>query len=401
MDPIGKLPGGIIGTTICLILLLAAALPIMNAMISTVDKETTGPGQVTESGTNDYGEPYFSYMPAPKGTHSYVWSMTRSQDVISSIYYEDNVIKGQQSGIDDFTVIVSGQEPGRLHFTDGLLYIDTVSQSLVYSDLTGFDMTYWFDNSVANAMVLRVGTSQYIEGSLVFSHFTFTGPEFIFAQTLTGMTPTHGWVSGDPDSVMGDSVPTDRAFKVDASTNLAERIVIEMRGTADDQRRFMLDNGYVLDLDDKETPIKSASKSDNIPGAALKTSRALVSTAIMVWKGGIRDVLAGQDVSSEYTATWGEFQAPRDLEVPMLESVSLAGSPVAGWFIPMEWEHTGTGIVTVKTMIYSVLSVVPLILVVALFILVARWMRPESGAPETDALLGGSRPKYDGWRDRR
>lgn len=408
MDHTGKLPGGIIGVTICLILLLAAAFPIMGAMIDLVPRETTGPGQVTESGTNDASEPYYAYIPAPTGSHSYAWSFTYSQNAVRTLYYEDEHLKGQGGPIPTYTAIVSGStaaDSGMVYFDGTDLYVDSGTQSLVYSDLSGFDMSLVYDNT-ERQIVLRVGISQYYDGGVRFTHFTYVGVGYIFVQTVEGMTATHGYVSGSPEAIMGDTAAEGSAFKTDATAGGDDigRIAIDMSpAAATDQRVFLLDNGMVLDLDDKENPVKaiSRSESERIAGPVLKTSRALTVTTIRVDSTGATDVFAVQDVSSEYVATWGEYQAPRDLEVPMLETVSLAGSPVAGWFIPMEWEHTGTGTVTVKTMIYTVLSVIPLILVVALFILVVRWMQAESGVKETDALLGGGRPKYDGWRDRR
>lgn len=408
MDHTGKLPGGIIGVTICIILLMAAALPILNAMIDTVDKETTGPGQVTESGTNDIEltAPTFNYVDLSKITGvPPLWVIKKASTGYTLEYSIDQEQLGSSSA-DSFECIIptdTEQYSGRIVADSAFITIEAQGTVYTYpSPNQGDNISVTFMND-GTRWIAYCETSFVDAGGTHILSYRYPGVSFFFVQHCDGMpAATHGYVSGNPESVMGDSLPNDRIFKLDAQASLSERLMIDVRDViGSDQRRFMLDTGDVLDLDDTDSRIKTASKSETIPGSALKTSRSTVSTAIMLWDGGATNLMAAEDVSSEYTAAWGEFQAPRDLEVPMLETVSHSGSLVTGWYIPIEWTHTGTGTVTVKTMIYSVLSVIPLILVVALFILVVRWMQAESGVKETDALLGGGRPKYDGWRDRR
>lgn len=404
LDPIGKLPGGIIGTTICLILLLAAALPIMNAMISTVDKETTGPGQVTESGTNavDADVPTFNYIVPSSMPLQWYISLTSSGWEVT--YRENNADKGVTS-VDSYEAVISSSEAtysGRLVADGSAVTLEALNGVYVFDTiLQGTSITISVSPG-SDGVTTYVGMSVADSGGTHIYDYILRDTRILFVQHCSGMpAATHGFVTGDPEAVMGDAAPQDRVIKLDVATAM-RKTVINMREVMESgSRQVLLDNGLMLDLDSKgalvTAPASTLAKTASPP---LKVSETGL-VAVMVHGSTAYDLTNATDVSADFAETWGTYEAPRDLDVPMLEQVSRLGYSLEGWYIPIEWTHTGTGTVTVKTMIYSVVSVVPLILVVALFILVARWMRPESGVKETDALLGGGRPKYDGWRDRR
>mgnify|MGYP003312405445 CR=1 FL=1 len=81
MDSTGKLAPGIVGITVCMILVVAVALPVMGAMIGLVDRGELGPGEVTESGANafDASSPTYNYVAPPaSGSAGYVWNIKKA-----------------------------------------------------------------------------------------------------------------------------------------------------------------------------------------------------------------------------------------------------------------------------------------------------------------------------------
>lgn len=404
MEPTGKLSGGIIGTTVCLILVMAAALPIMAAMISTVDQGELGPGEVTESGANafDPSYPTFNYVEAARST-TYGWAIVKTASGFDVRYGTSGGASGSSS-VDSYMMIIPGtaaSESGRV----------TASSDTVIIELGGILHSYALDvgSSVNIAFQYAVPFSYYVvtvdatvvdSGGTHIYPYQFDDVPFVFAQHVDGMpAATHGYVSGAPSAVIGDGVADSKAFKLDVDTGNTKMAIDMTDAIGLDQRVFLLDNGMMLDMDDREEPVKAVTRAD-IGGPVLTTSRAAAYTAIMVQQSGVTDLGASADVTAQYSVAWGEYQAPNDLEAPLLVSVSKGGSPLTGWYVPTEWEFTGQGTVMKQSLIYSVLSMIPLILVVALFILVVRWMQAGTGREETQALLGRG-PGNDGWRDRR
>ena len=401
-----KLSGGIIGTTVCLILLMAVALPITGAMIATVDEGELGPGQVTESGSNafDSSLPMFNYVAPPEKSSNFGWAIVKASSGWNVRYGGPGGASGSSS-TDSYTMIVSASsaaESGRITASSDTVTIELGGISHVYSLITGDSVNVglmWAPPF--SAYVLTADATIVDSGGTHIYPYQFDGVSFVFAQHVEGMpAATHGFVSGSPSAVIGDGIADSKAFKLDVATGNS-RLAIDMTDAIGfDQRVFLLDNGTVLDLDDAEQPVKALPRGE-IGGPVLKTSRAVSYTAVMVQRSSVTDLGAAADATSQYSVSWGEYQAPNDLEVPLLESVSKGGSTLSGWYVPVEWQFTGMGTVMKESMIHTVLSIVPLILVVALVILVARWMQAESGSSETDALLGGGRLPNDGWRDRR
>lgn len=408
MDSTGKLAPGIAGITVCMILVVAVALPVMGAMIGLVDRGELGPGEVTESGANafDASSPTYNYVAPPARSTTYGWAIVKTASGFDVRYGMSGGASGSSS-VDSYTMIIPGtaaSESGRV----------TASSDTVIIELGGVLHTYALDvgSSVNIAFQYAVPFSYYlvnVDATIVDSGGTHIYPyqfddvPFVFAQHVDGMpAATHGYVSGAPSAVIGDGIADSKAFKLDVATGNS-KIAIDMTDAIGlDQRVFLLDNGMILDMDDREEPVKASSRAD-IGGPVLKTSRAASYTAIMVQQSGVTDLGAASDATAQYAVSWGEHQAPHDLEAPLLESVSKGGSSLTGWYVPIGWTYTGQGTVLKESTIYTVVSILPAILVVALFILVARWAMAEKGDAETGAFLGRDRPSrhYDGWRDRR
>lgn len=409
MDSTGKLAPGIVGITVCLILVAAVALPVMGAMIGLVDKGETGPGTVTESGANafDPSYPTFNYVEAPSRAAGCGWAIVKLSDGWEARFIQNGGTVGSSS-VDSYTMIVpaaSATDTGRITVSSGTVTIELEGIAHAYPDFaTGSSVNIGFAWSEPfSKYIVMVDVSVADSGGTHIYPYLFDDVPFVFTQHVDGMpAATHGYVSGAPGSVMGDGAADSKAFKIDVPAGNSKTVVDMSAAVGLDQRVFMLDDGMLLDLDDREEPVKASSRSD-VGGPILKTSRAAAYTAIMVQQTGVYDMGAASDVTSQYAVSWGEFQAPNDLEAPLLETVSKGGSSLTGWYVPTSWTYTGEGTVLKASTIYTVVSILPALLVVALFILVARWAMAEKGDGETRAFLGGDRPSrhYDGWRDRR
>lgn len=407
MDSTGKLAPGIVGITVCLILVVAVALPVMGSMIGLVDKGELGPGEVTESGANafDPSLPTFNYLEHPGLLGGYAWTISKTASGFD-VRYTQGTQSPATSSADSFTIIIPATtaiDSGRFTADSQGFRMELGSQSYDYPAGTVGDnvgVVYRHDQQGHYSVILSVAYSDS-GGTHIFDHYAPDVP-FLFVQHCDGMpAATHGYVSGAPSAVIGDGIADSKAFKIDVPAGNSKMAIDMTDAIGLGQRVFLLDNGMVLDLDDRDEPVKASARGD-VGGPVLKTSRAAATTAIMVQLSGVDDLGAAADVSSQYAVTWGEYQAPNDLEAPLLESVSKGGSALTGWYVPTEWTHTGEGTVLKQTTIYTVVSILPAILVVALFILVARWAMAEKGDGETRAFLGEGRSRhYDGWRDRR
>ena len=409
MDSTGKLAPGIVGVTVCMILVVAVALPVMGAMIGLVDRGETGPGTVTESGANafDPSYPTFNYVEAPSRGSAYGWAIVKLSAGWEARFIQNGGTVASSS-VDSYTMIVpaaSATDTGRITVSSGTVTIELEGIAHAYPEFaTGSSVNigfFWSEDFSEH--IVRAEVSVVDGGGTHIYPYLFDDVPFVFTQHVDGMpAATHGYVSGAPGSVMGDGPADSKAFKIDVPAGGSKTVIDMADAIGLDQRVFMLDDGMLLDLDDREEPVKAPSRED-VGGPVLKTSRAASYTAIMVQQSGVTDLGAASDVTSQYAVSWGEYQAPNDLEAPLLESVSKGGSPLTGWYVPISWTYTGDGTVLKESTIYTVLSILPAILVVALFILVARWAMAERGDAETGAFLGRDRPSrhYDGWRDRR
>lgn len=405
MDSTGKLAPGIVGVTVCMILVVAVALPVMGAMIGLVDQGELGPGEVTESGANafDPSYPTFNYVEAPSRTSAYGWAIVKLSEGWEVRYILHGGTVGSSS-VDSYTMIVpaaSATDTGRITASSDTVVIELegVSHSYALSPGSSINVSYMYA-APFSAYIVMVEASVVDSGGTHLYPYQFDGVPFVFTQHVDGMpAATHGYVSGSPSAVIGDGAADSKAFKIDVPAGNSKTVVDMTDAVGLDQRVFMLDDGRLLDLDDSEEPVKAPTRED-VGGPVLKTSRAAAYTAIMVQRSGVYDMGAAADVTTQYAVSWGEYQAPNDLEAPLLESVSKGGSPLTGWYVPISWTYTGDGTVLKESTIYTVLSILPAVLVVALFILVARWAMAERGDGETRAFLGKG-PGNDGWRDRR
>lgn len=406
MDATGKLAPGIVGIVVCLILVMAVALPVMNSMIATIADEESVPGPVTATGTNaaDMDDAYALLEPSSTAYNWVFTGITDSDDV--ALVYEIN--KQQKERIvnpSGFRLLVSsdGRTPGVVISLEG------TDLKVYYSGLVNVFTIPTNDSAYIDIAFKKVSGDPQLQIYRWFSAqdqewVTFTDVNWVFSKTyVTGggtwtLEPTHGFMSGNPGSFLGDG----SAFHFDTYGSRALAVDVTP-AIGLDQRVFMLDNGRILDLDDLENPIKESvsltkASSGEVGGPVLKATVTGASSAVEFSSSSATEVLSG--TASGYVGTWTEVAFEGGLDVPRLDSVESGGSAVSGWYVPLEWEYTGMGIVDREPIAKTVLSIVPLVLVVALFILVVRWMQAGVGRAETDAFLG-SRRRYDGWRDRR
>lgn len=313
MDATGKLAPGITGIVVCLILVMAVALPVMHAMIATIEVEEA-------SGTNELS---------------------------------------QTKGLTRFS------EPAEWHYSDGFVSMGG-GEALALEDWTMFtdSMIVQIIKDVAQNPVLRVfkGHSDFMmywEADISYD-----------GRTLT----VSGSGSGTESLTMSDDSPYVLADYVAAFGGMDYGFIDSIR------LNLVLGDGGVM-----VRPIVSSDLRD-----------AANVTGLLYYDGGFSVVDVG-DVDISRLSVSTDARVVDGLSVPEVVSVYDGDTPVRGWYAPLEWTYTEK---STAAMAKTVLSILPLVLVVALFILVVRWMQAGVGRSETEAFLGSSR-QYDGWRDKR
>lgn len=412
MDTTGKLIPGIVGIVVCLILLMAVALPIIGSMVSTIEDEESVPAQVTARGTNGASlDDAYALLEPSSDTYTWLVNGIEGTSDVGLTFTKNGHQYERFTNPEGFRLLIAGDHPNLIWLDDNVLYF--------YSGVMVryFTLPATADGSYVEVTYHKVSGDPQVEifaaiqGTSV-EIFTFAGVDYVFAKAYLGTNtstpgwqcyqPTHGLMSGDPDAYLGSGA----AFHIVGADERA--LAIDMTPALGlGQRVFLLDDGRVLDLDDREAPVKElaayreAKGAAEIPGPVLETSRAQTALAVAFSSEGSTSVLANTDAG--YTGTWTDVAFQDGLMVPFLDSVQSGGSDVSGWYVPLDWEYTGEGVVDRQPMVKAVLSVLPVILVVALLVLVVRWMQEDAGRPETDSFLGRGRARrpYDGWRDRR
>lgn len=407
MDATGKLAPGITGIVVCLILVMAVALPVMHAMIAAIPDEESVPGPVTASGTNgaSLDDAYALLEPSRTDYHWLITTITDTDDVVL-VFSNENGITEEVVDPSGFKILVSSSSTGRsilctLDGNDFRVYFSSIATVFTIPTNAVIYIDYEMESGVPHFKIHRFFTGADQE------RMDISDVDWVFAKTYEtqlgigrkwmGYEPTHGFMSGGPSAFLGDG----SAFHM---TTDGTRTLVDLTPAAGlDQRVFRLDDGRILDLDDLDVPIKEAASftkatSEEIGGPVLRTTVTSDAKAIDFSSSSATEVLSG--TAADYVGTWTDVPFQGGLDVPRLDSVSSGGSAVSGWYVPLDWEYTGMGIVDREPMAKTVLSILPLVLVVALFILVVRWMQAGVGRSETEAFLGGRRG-YDGWKDRR
>lgn len=319
MDTTGKLAPGIVGITVCLILVLAVALPVIGAMISTIDVDEA-------SGSNDIQE-----TPGlTKHTRAASW------------HYSNGLVS---------------MDGGQAHLTDDWMM---VTDSMVVQD-------HIVDVHEITHLTVIKEPSDYVV--LSEADIRFDG------QRLT--------VTGPLADGTGTATISDSCAYV-LATYVADFGRIDYGYTGLDSAAVVLGEGGMM--------IKSLIDHD---------IRNMEVTGAVIFDGStFRAIDTGSIDVSGMAADMGTVSVG-GLDVPEVGGITNDGAPVTGWYAPLHWEYTDD---SAAAMAKTVLSILPLILVVALFVLVVRWMQAGVGGSETSAFLGGSRaPRRpnDGWRDKR
>lgn len=318
MDTTGKLAPGIVGITVCMILVLAVALPVIGAMIATIDVEEA-------SGTNEIS---------------------------------------QSQGLTKFT------EPAEWHYSDGRVSMGGGQAQ----DLQ--DWTMFTDSMVIQAIL-------DLEQNPVLRVFRGPGDFMMYSEadvSFDGRTlAVVGSGSGTASRTMSDDSPYVLATYVAAFGEM------DYGYTDSASMGVVIGDGATM-----VRPIVSSSIRDNSN-----------VTGMLFFDGrSFKAVDTGDVDLSGLSANMGTENVD-GISVPTVGSVMNGDTYITGWYAPFDWTYTED---SPGAMAKTVLNILPLILVVALFVLVVRWMQSGTGGLETSAFLGGSRaPRRpnDGWRDKR